>query len=150
MHPTPPSESPLKLKAVVGICSEDAKPSAWGGYPDAFCTPECRTSWELLESEPAPPELLVPMPPKELHSRLLECFSMCLAEGSEPLFSSDGDCWGCLRPCSGQWMLWLPAPALPSSDFPKQQAIQLVFWVSRSQIQLMTGSDDPGDPSLHP
>lgn len=90
-QPIPPSVCPLKL--LVHSCSED-KSVPWGGWPVTFFAPECRPIWQLLESEPAPSELLVFANGKVPHSTILLGFSTCLRVHWESQVSISEDWWG--------------------------------------------------------
>lgn len=152
VRPTPPAGSacePLwKLLACDSVCSE-AWPGAWGGCL-VTCTGNLMSRWGLLESELAPPELLVSpellVPPngRELHSTFLRCRSMCCAHSSEP-WSSGGGAGGSSGGIQGPGCLWASicslaawlhswTPALPPSSLPKAcRAPQLVVPVSRTR-----------------
>lgn len=125
----PPSgsarDSLRQLPACSLVCS-GVWPGAWGRCPVAFCMRDFRSSWGLLESESAPPELLVPFKGSGLHSTLFKLRSAWWTLGSEPCSSAARatGCfvcgWGsrCLRVtiCSLAALLLLPAS--PSSSLP--------------------------------
>lgn len=106
--PHPPSDSAcesLRQLPACGLVCSDVCPGARGRCPVTFCMRDFRSSRGLLESESAPPELLVPSKGSGLHSTVFKLRSAWWTLGSEPRSSGAGatGCfvggWGsrCLR-----------------------------------------------------
>ena len=79
-----------------------------------LCTRLCAASWLLLDSESAPPELLVPAKGRELHSTLLRLCSWCLQHSSELHWSGGEAAGSCgVRACLQVMTNLLPRPLAP-------------------------------------